>query len=287
MKASDAQIAAIKTATSFGMGGTLPPGGSVAGGTPMPNPPRLFFNRAPWLEQEKARLRLLWCDMSIPRADLPGMMYRTMDAITRMAERLGLPPRPAPKPPSDVWPDEDVARLQQLWPLHTRLEIARLMERSPAQISRKAHKLKLSARPVVRDVELADRMAAAHAARQRAIAENPNTLRRTQDRRAILILDWPTHKPAFEIAAAMNELPGRHMPADQLSAWAKDLNLRRPADFRPRRDPSMPKIPPKIVPRVKAPGIARKCLCCGTGFEAETRFLRLCPPCRGRSEGLV
>lgn len=273
--------------TSFGMGGTLPPGGSVAGGTPMPNPPHLFFHRAPWLDQEKARLRLLWCDMSIPRADLPGMMYRTMDAITRMAERLGLPPRPAPKPPSDVWPDEDVARLQQLWPLHTRLEIARLMERSPTQISRKAHKLKLSARPVVRDVELADRMAAAHRARLDAIANAPFRSRRTPDRKAILLRDWPTYRPAWEMAAEMNALPGLYMPTDELAKWAKSLNLRRPADFRPRRDPSMPKIPPKIVPRVKAPGIARNCLCCGTGFEAETRFLRLCPPCRGRSEGLV
>ena len=31
----------------------------------------------------------------------------------------------------------------------------------------------------------------------------------------------------------------------------------------------------------RQPKIARRCLCCGTAFEAPTRFIRMCNPCKG------
>lgn len=35
---------------------------------------------------------------------------------------------------------------------------------------------------------------------------------------------------------------------------------------------------------IAAPTVSRRCLCCGTPFEAASRFLRLCAPCRVGSQ---
>ena len=56
-------------------------------------------------------------------------------------------------------------------------------------------------------------------------------------------------------------------------------------------------LPPRTGRRVPVPGaaraakagevtphVARNCLCCGRGFAAATRFIRMCGPCKGNKE---
>jgi hypothetical protein len=184
------------------------------------------------------------------------------------------------------WSDKEIAILRGMWPTHTRQQIAARLERTQEQVSRKAHHLKLGSVRINPTMPQEQQLAIARA-RYQAIREQRGDMRRTPERRLILDRDWPTYRPAFEIAAEMNALPGLRVSVQDLGGWAKVAGLRRPNDFRPRRDPEAPKIPPKIVARVKAPTINRRCLCCSNAFESETRFIRLCGNCRTKSEGML
>lgn len=46
--------------------------------------------------------------------------------------------------------------------------------------------------------------------------------------------------------------------------------------------------PPAVKPRVDGPPlVARNCLCCGRGFHAPTRFIRLCVECRTNTGAML
>lgn len=184
------------------------------------------------------------------------------------------------------WTDDDVATLREMWPIHTRQQIAAHLERTPDQVSRKAHHLKLGSVRISPAMSQEQQLAIARA-RYQAMRQERGEMRRTPERRLILERDWPTMRPAFEIAAEMNALPGLRISVQDLGGWAKTAGLRRPDDFRPRRDPDAPKIAPKIAARPKEEKTKRFCLCCSNPFDAPTRFIRMCGNCRGKSEGVI
>lgn len=177
------------------------------------------------------------------------------------------------------WANEEIAILQEMWPLYTRQQIAARLKRSMQQISRKAHHLKLSGKPK-RSLPQSERFALARA-KYLAQKEQKGETKRTPERRLILERDWPTFRQAFEIVAEMNALPGLKITREDLGSWAKTSGLKRPPEFRPRRAPDVPRSPPKIEAKAAAPTIPRTCLDCQRPFEAPTRFIRLCSPCKG------
>ena len=108
-------------------------------------------------------------------------------------------------------------------------------------------------------------------------------LKRTDERAALLRQLWPTETPVDDIRDQMNRLPGVPMDVTAVRNWAGDLKLRRPPGFTgqaaARRDADFVfEAPPpvQIIPR--------KCLCCGVGFEARGRFIRMCNRCKGHRE---
>jgi hypothetical protein len=52
--------------------------------------------------------------------------------------------------------------------------------------------------------------------------------RRTEERKALLMREWPGVRPTSAIVADLNKLPGLHMNNQDVYAWANSLHLKRP-----------------------------------------------------------
>ena len=242
---------------------------------------------ARWSAADIILLRRAWADIAIARADLPQIMGRTPAAIEHMVNILQLGPRPTVTPQPNAWSEADDAILRSKWHTHSRGDIAALVERSPNAVSLRARALKLGPSDYTR-MASAQRL---EVARQRLIerrkanqvVESVTTAqRRTEGRRDYLVTAWPDGVPIAEIVLEMSEMAGGGpINPTFVRNWTRDLGLSRPAGYTGIRT-TAPSVAVWHEPEpAPVPKVARKCLCCGRGFEAPTRFIRLCGPCKG------
>lgn len=310
---------------SFDAGGLLPPGVSAAGGAPASDPRHLSqidtadhenglrfrdaCGVAPssgrgsptraggvvgllWTGEQIVTLRRVWHDANVPRAEIPAIVGRTLDAIQHMVRILGLSPRPVVAAPRKIWTPERDELLRSLWHTHSRHLLAEKFGCTPHAISLRAYGLRLGPSALAsakqRERNLA-RLARGRKVLARRVSE-PVASWRTPERREILQRDWPTGRPTFEIATEMAALPGPEVKSHLMALWARDLKLRRPEVFKNKRKPIVaPKARPLPVLEAAEPPtvlVPRKCLCCRVEFQAPGRFIRMCDNCRGKSGGI-
>ena len=155
-----------------------------------------------WTPADITRLREAWVDTSIPREDLPRVLRRSDDALTRMAVILGLGRRPVRRrmQPHE-WREEELDKLRKGWNVVALPILAKDIGRTQSACEKKAGQLRLPYRT--------------GAAMAVARALYPELLQAAQPKRVALI--------------------------------------------------------------------DRKCLCCQREFQAPTKFLRMCEPCRKAS----
>lgn len=97
----------------------------------------------PWSDLEVKLLRELYPDPDTPLEEIGAhFIGRSLTAVAAMAHLLGLRR-------VNLWTEEEIAVLRQLWPDKTLAELVGILERSPRAIKRKAYKLGLRRRPMV------------------------------------------------------------------------------------------------------------------------------------------
>lgn len=219
-----------------------------------------------WTDAEVASLREYWRRPEFTHEDMAQALHRSVNAVQNKAARLGLKHRNVPRrppPPIDPWSYAELELLRTQAGRVTCDVIAQQIGRTTAAVYMMAHRLGLSTRAVVGD-------------------------RRTAARKEILVRDWPAGRAVIAITNDINALPGPGMGTRYVSEWAADLGLRRPIGLpgtRPTPEQKEVRAEPRHIVRVEM--VARKCLSCQRGFEAQGRFIRLCDPCRGRSQGIA
>ena len=265
---------ALHGATDAGRGSPTRVGGSKAGAT----------HERWWTADEITLLRTLWRDRSIHTDAIPGLLRdRSRKAMRQMVAILKLGPRPKKalvrdgRPAHYAWTPEDDALLRSLWHSMSRHDIAARMERTAHSVSHRASYLRLGRSEFTRQVI---------AARAAALLEEVHERQRkvfvwTDEELAILRAHWPdieriqarlgrSQKGIKHKAADLGLPPAFDFTRDE---WATDRTVKAEERLAIRHE--------------RQPLVARVCLNCRRGFSAETRFLRLCEPCRGRSEGII
>lgn len=225
-----------------------------------------------WTADEIMTLRTAWRDPNIAREAIPGMLRdRTLRAVRRMAHTLGLGPRPKPEKapetaPHVEWTAADDETLKQLWHTVTRQEVASFLGRSPDAVSNRAYRLQLGPSQYQRAKLAEQATALLHVARAQRVTGSVWTEAELATLRDL----WPD-------VSAIHVATRRSWAAIERQAGKLKLP-RRTKYAKQERGPSEKRLVP---PAPRPPMINRRCLCCGVAFKAETRFIRMCGPCKG------
>lgn len=142
-----------------------------------------------------------------------------------------------------AWTLEEKRRLVRVWgnPLIARGDIPWMFKRTPGSIDSKIREMGLGPRD--------------NAASHRWTEPEANKLREL----------WLV-TPMAELSRKM----GRTEKSCSSQAHKMGLPSRKGGTY---REPKHQNKPPEVY-------IRRRCLCCDNTFDAETKFLRMCPPCR-------
>ena len=265
---------ALHGATDAGRGSPTRVGGSKAGAT----------HDRWWTADEITLLRNLWRDPSIHTDAIPGLLRdRTRKAMRQMVALLGLGPRPKKalvrdgRPAHYTWTPQDDATLRSLWHSMSRHDVAAKMERTAHSVSHRASVLRLGRSEFTRQVvaaRAAALLAEVHEQKRKVFAWTDAEI-------AALREDWPD-------VERIHARTGRSI--NGIKHKAADLGLPPASGFtREERttERTLKEEERLAIRHERQPLVARVCLNCRRGFSAETRFLRLCEPCRGRSEGII
>lgn len=216
-----------------------------------------------WTAEEINTLRLAWRDRNIPREKIPGMLReRSMKAVEAMAKTLNLGPRD--KAPE--WTQEQDQTIRDLWHTVSRQEIASFIGRTADAVSNRANRLKLGTSKYQR-AKLAARAAASLEAVR---AKKAAGIIWTEEEVAILRKLWPD-------VGAIHAATKRSWAGIERQAYKHKLPPRTGFSREARGVPEKREPAPPPEPVVL---IDRRCLCCGVPFKAETRFIRMCGPCK-------
>lgn len=229
-----------------------------------------------WTADEVMALRVAWRDPNVATADIPGLLReRSLKAARHMANVLGLGARPKPeKPPKqevNFWTQEEDAILRAHWHIMSRQEIAAKVERTASAVSKRAMNLHLGRSQYARQVMI-DR---AKISIQAARAKQPQGIAWSAEEVAALRKHWPD-------VEAVHRATGRSRSGVERKARVEGMpprtgyRLPSPDVVRGTKEENRLTLRPDPVPTIK-----RNCLCCSRGFEAPTRFIRLCGPCKG------
>ena len=231
-----------------------------------------------WTEEEVAILRAKWSDVTVSNEDLPSFLReRSLKAARNMAHSLRLGPRPRvrsdkpEKQPINFWCEAEDVILRSNWHITSRQQIAEMVGRTPDSVSHRAVLLKLGRSTYAREIVAARAKISIEVAR----ANRPSALPWTAEEIAALHQHWPD-------VEAVHKATGRSRSGVERKARAECLpprtgyRLPSPDVARGSKEESRLTLRPDAVPKIK-----RNCLCCGRGFEAPTKFIRMCGPCKG------
>lgn len=231
-----------------------------------------------WTEEEVAILRAKWSDVTVSNEDLPSFLReRSLKAARNMAHSLRLGPRPRvrsdkpEKQPINFWCEAEDTILRSNWHITSRQKIVEMVSRTPDAVSHRAGLLELGRSTYAREIVAARAKISIEAAR----AKQPQGIAWSPEEVAALHQHWPD-------VEAVHKATGRSRSGVERKARAECLpprtgyRLPSPDVVRGTKEASRLTLRPDPVPKIK-----RNCLCCSRPFEAPSRFIRLCGPCKG------